>query len=185
MTNIKYAILSISFSLLIVACGGESSSASNEKNETIIATVNPSTTLSSDVESNLTTDTTTPTLSSETEELLPQPSTIGADSSQNTNEIENNIEVNQPIADAGADTSTTVNQAITLTGTVTNVGTESLSYRWTKGTTVLATTASFDYTPKEEDALPTAGHRIDVLTFTVSTANGDSYSDSVNVTVLP
>ena len=184
MKNIKYAVLSISFSLLLVACGGESSSTSNEKNETTIATVNPSTTSSSDVESNLTTDTATPTLT-EIEELLPQPSTTGVGSSQNTNEIENNIEVNQPIADAGADTNTSVNQAITLRGTVTNVGTESLSYRWTKGTTVLATTASFDYTPKEEDALPTAGHRIDVLTFTVSTANADSYSDSVNVTVLP
>ena len=182
MKNIKYPILSISFLLLLTACGGEKSSHTNEKNETTIATLNSSTTSSSDVESNLTTDTATPT---EIEELLPQPSTTGATSSQNINEIESNIEANQPIANAGADTSTTVNQAITLIGTVTNVGTESLSYKWTKGITLLASTASFDYTPKEEDALPTAGHRIDVLTFTVSTANGDSYSDSVNVTVLP
>ena len=182
----RLSFLSLLFSfVLVVGCGGGSSSDSSEKDEPTIATENPLTTSNSVVESNLTETVVTPTLSTQTQELLPELPTTGSSSSQTTNETENNIETNQAIANAGADRNTRVNETITLTGTVSNVETESLSYKWTKGITVLSTTASFDYTPKEEDALPTAGHRVDVLTFTISTENGDSFSDSVNITVLP
>ena len=80
-----------------------------------------------------------------------------------------------PIANAGADQSVEVNQTITITGSGSDSDGNITSYEWKKDTTVLATTASFDYTPD------TVG--IDTLTLTVTDNNGSIGSDSMTVTV--
>lgn len=86
------------------------------------------------------------------------------------------IEGNQPpVANAGDDKSVTVNQSITLTGSGTDSDGSITSYEWKKDNTVLATTASFDYTPK------TVG--TDTLTLTVTDDEGSQTSDSVVITV--
>jgi len=163
MYNMKYLILI--FTLILTACGGGSSTSSKNDEPSLVITNRP-TTSTQEIEKNVT---------SATESLLPTVSTLSSPPPK---------QVNKMTANAGDDRNTTVNQPITLTGTISNTGSNKLSYAWTKGTTLLATTASFDYTPKDEDALPTAGHRVDVLTFTVTTEEGKSFSDMVNITVL-
>ncbi|WP_223892522.1 PKD domain-containing protein, partial [Sulfurovum sp. TSL6] len=80
-----------------------------------------------------------------------------------------------PTADAGADQSIQVNQSITITGSGTDSDGYITDYEWKKGTIVLATTASFSYTP---DTVGT-----DTLTLTVTDNNGSTAIDSMNVTV--
>jgi len=86
------------------------------------------------------------------------------------------IEGNQPpVANAGADKSVTVNQSITLTGSGTDSDGSITSYEWKKDNTVLASTASFSYTPS------VVGR--DTLTLTVTDDEGSKISDSVVIHV--
>ena len=78
-------------------------------------------------------------------------------------------------ANAGPDKSVEVNHVVSITGSGTDTDGTIVSYEWTKGTTVLATTASFDY-------LATAVGT-DTLTLTVMDDDGGTASDSMNVTV--
>ncbi len=81
-----------------------------------------------------------------------------------------------PTANAGADKNIEVNQAVTITGSATDIDGTIVSYEWKKGTTTLATTASFDY------IATTVG--TDVLTLTVIDDDGATASDSMNVSVI-
>jgi hypothetical protein len=78
-------------------------------------------------------------------------------------------------ANAGPDKSVEVNQVVSITGSGTDTDGTIVSYEWTKDTTVLAITASFDY-------LATAVGT-DTLTLTVMDDDGGTASDSMNVTV--
>ncbi len=78
-------------------------------------------------------------------------------------------------ANAGPDKSVEVNQVVSITGSGTDTDGTIVSYEWTKDTTVLATTASFDY-------LATAVGT-DTLMLTVMDDDGGTASDSMNVTV--
>ena len=78
-------------------------------------------------------------------------------------------------ANAGPDKSVEVNHVVSITGSGTDTDGTIVSYEWTKDTTVLATTASFDY-------LATAVGT-DTLTLTVMDDDGGTASDSMNVTV--
>ncbi len=78
-------------------------------------------------------------------------------------------------ANAGPDKSVEVNQVVSITGSGTDTDGTIVSYEWTKDTTVLAATASFDY-------LATAVGT-DTLTLTVMDDDGGTASDSMNVTV--
>lgn len=81
-----------------------------------------------------------------------------------------------PNVDAGPDKSVEVNQAVTITGSASDDDGTIVSLEWTKDSTVLATTASFDYIPT---AIGT-----DTLTLTVMDDDGATASDSMNVVVL-
>ena len=80
-----------------------------------------------------------------------------------------------PVANAGGDQTVEVNQSITITGSGTDSDGSIVGYEWKKGSTVLATTASFDYTP---DTVGT-----DTLTLTVTDNNGSTDTDNMKVTV--
>ena len=80
-----------------------------------------------------------------------------------------------PKADAGSDKTVEVNHSVTITGSGTDSDGTIVSYEWKKGSTVLATTASFDYTPN------TVG--TDTLTLTVTDDDGATGSESMTVTV--
>ncbi|WP_415407783.1 PKD domain-containing protein [Sulfurovum sp. CS9] len=80
-----------------------------------------------------------------------------------------------PTADAGADKAVQVNNTITITGSGTDPDGTIVSYEWKKGTTVLATTASFDYTPTVVGT--------DTLTLTVTDDDGEPGTDSMDVIV--
>jgi hypothetical protein len=80
-----------------------------------------------------------------------------------------------PTANAGSNLGVQVNQSITITGIGTDSDGSIDSYEWKKGSTVLATTASFTYTPTVVGT--------DTLTFTVTDDDSDSDSDSMDVTV--
>ena len=80
-----------------------------------------------------------------------------------------------PAANAGTDRSIEIYQVVTITGVGTDADGTFVSYEWKKGTTVLATTASFDYVPT---AIGT-----DILTLTVMDDDGGSASDSIYITV--
>jgi len=80
-----------------------------------------------------------------------------------------------PIANAGTDKSVTVNDAITITGVASDSDGSIVSYEWKKGNDVLATTASFVYTPKVVGT--------DTLIFTATDDEDSKSSDSMIVTV--
>ncbi|HID41203.1 MAG TPA: hypothetical protein EYP33_03495, partial [Pyrodictium sp.] len=90
------------------------------------------------------------------------------------NETGSNI---APIANAGLDQNVEVNQTLVITGSGTDSDGTVVSYAWKKegNSTVLATTASFSYTPN------TVG--TDTLTLTVTDNNGSIGTDSMDVTV--
>ena len=81
-----------------------------------------------------------------------------------------------PTADAGGNKLTQVNTSITITGSGTDSDGTIATYQWSKGLTVLATTAVFDYTPTETGT--------DTLTLTVTDNNGDSATDTIDVVVI-
>ena len=79
-----------------------------------------------------------------------------------------------PTVDAGSDKTVQVNQSVQITGTVTNSNGANVTYVWKEGSTVLANTKSFSYTPS------TVGdHK---LTFYVSDDKGNKDDDSMVVT---
>ncbi len=80
-----------------------------------------------------------------------------------------------PTADAGQDRSVQVNQPVIITGSGTDTDGTITSYEWKKGNTVLATTASFDYTP---DTVGT-----DTLMLTVTDNSGMQAEDSMIITI--
>ena len=52
-----------------------------------------------------------------------------------------------PVANAGKDLTAQINQPINISGTATDVDGTIASYQWKKGAEILASTASFRYTP--------------------------------------
>ena len=80
-----------------------------------------------------------------------------------------------PVANAGIDKSVQVNQPITITGSGTDIDGMITAYEWKKESTVLASTASFEYIP---DTVGT-----DTLTLTVTDNEGAVGTDEMNVTV--
>ncbi len=79
------------------------------------------------------------------------------------------------VVNAGSDVSVVVNNAITLTGTATDDTGTIVKTEWLKGTTVLATTLSFNYTPTSVGT--------DTLTFRAVDSYGVESTDTVTVTV--
>ena len=92
-------------------------------------------------------------------------------SSTNVNTTSNTL----PVANAGNDLTAQVGQTITITGSGTDSDGSIISYTWSKGTALLATTASFEYTPTTEGT--------DSLTLSVTDNEGAIATDSMNVTV--
>ncbi len=92
-----------------------------------------------------------------------------------------NITVNDvndaPVADAGADKSTTVNTAVTLSGSGSDRDGTIASYQWREGNTVLGNSATLTYTPTTEGT--------HTLTLTVTDDDGATASDTVVVTATP
>ena len=80
-----------------------------------------------------------------------------------------------PTANAGADKTVEVDNTVTITGSGTDSDGSITAYEWKKESAVLATTASFDYTPT------TAG--TDTLTLKVTDDEGSTDTDSMKVTV--
>ena len=81
----------------------------------------------------------------------------------------------KPKADAGPDKTVQANDSVTITGTGTDDDGTIASYEWKYGTEVVATTASFVFTPD------TVGFA--TLTLTVTDNDGLKDSDSMNLTV--
>jgi len=96
----------------------------------------------------------------------------GSDSGDTPDEPIANI---APTALAGADKTTIVNSTISIYGRGTDIDGNVVSYVWTKGSTTLANTATFDYTPSNIGT--------DVLTLTVTDDDGATNSDTMHVTV--
>ncbi|HHD80516.1 MAG TPA: hypothetical protein ENK99_02765, partial [Campylobacterales bacterium] len=89
-----------------------------------------------------------------------------------TSQTDTNI---PPTANAGQDRTTQVNQPITITGSGNDSDGNIVSYEWSQGNTILANTASFDYTP--------TAVQTDTLTLTVTDNDGAIASDSMKVNV--
>lgn len=81
-----------------------------------------------------------------------------------------------PIANAGIDKTAELNHSIVIEGTGIDSDGNITAYEWKKGTTVLASTASFNYTPT---VLGT-----DTLVLTVTDNNGATDSDSVQINIV-
>ncbi len=82
----------------------------------------------------------------------------------------------QPKADAGADITTKVGETVTIKGSGTDSDGTIVSYEWKKGNTVLASSASFNYTPITEGK--------ETLTLTVTDNDGRKDSDTMVVTAV-
>jgi len=95
--------------------------------------------------------------------------------SSSSNDTTLPIENTPPIAYAGNDLNAQVDKTITITGSGTDSDGNIVSYVWNHGTTQLATTASFDYTPDTEGT--------DTLTLTVTDDDGATATDSMDVIV--
>lgn len=80
-----------------------------------------------------------------------------------------------PTAYAGPDQTVQVNEIVTITGTGTDTDGTIISYEWKYGATVVATTASFEFTPR------TVGTA--TLTLTVTDNDYLKGTDSMNLTV--
>jgi len=82
---------------------------------------------------------------------------------------------NAPVVDAGSDKSVELGQSVTLSATATDSDGDTISYKWSENTNLLANTLSFEYTPNSE-----GNH---TLTFMATDENNASSSDSVTVEV--
>ena len=84
-----------------------------------------------------------------------------------------------PVADAGDDLYLKLGEPITIIGTATDAdGDETIrSYSWSDGSTVIATTASFEYTPNKIGRV--------ILTLTVMDNRGATGTDTTIVKVRP
>jgi len=94
---------------------------------------------------------------------------------QDLSDYPGKVENQAPTVNAGEDKTVTVNSAITLIGTAADSDGTISSYEWKEGSTVLATTASFDYMPTS------VGNH--TLTFSVTDDDGGVSSDSIVVNV--
>ena len=81
-----------------------------------------------------------------------------------------------PIADAGVDMTTPVYQTVTILGSGSSSDGTIISYQWLKNGTILANTATVDYTPTVVGT--------DTLTLTVTDDDGVTDSDSMELTVI-
>ena len=100
------------------------------------------------------------------------------DTTEEIQKIVDDLGINiRPIANAGSDKNVEVNNTIIITGSGTDTDGTIVSYAWKKGSTVLAATASFDYTPTATG--------IDTLTLTITDDDGATATDSMAVTVTP
>ncbi len=81
-----------------------------------------------------------------------------------------------PTANAGSNKNVEVKEAVTITGSGSDTDGTDISYKWKKGSTILANSASFDYTPN------TVG--TDTLTLTVTDDDGATDTDSMTVTAV-
>jgi hypothetical protein len=80
-----------------------------------------------------------------------------------------------PTANAGKDRSVVLGESVTIVGSGEDTDGTIASYVWTKDATVVATTASFEYTPVEAGT--------DTFTLTVTDDDGATASDIMNVLV--
>lgn len=99
---------------------------------------------------------------------------------ESTAQVETNTQssttANQaPTVDAGIDITVIVNEIVTITGSASDSDGTIVNYEWTKDGNILATTFSFSYTPTVVGT--------DVLKLIVMDDDGESSSDSINVTV--
>ena len=113
----------------------------------------------------------TNTQNSNTENQGSSSSTIIENSTTEQNEVTNQA----PTVDAGADTTVTVNEALTITGSASDSDGTIVSYEWTKNGEVLATNLSFSYIATVVGT--------DVLTLVVVDDDGISANSSVNIIV--
>ncbi|WP_415407793.1 DUF1566 domain-containing protein [Sulfurovum sp. CS9] len=81
-----------------------------------------------------------------------------------------------PTADAGPNEIVEVKEAITITGSGSDTDGTVAAYEWKKGDTVLAATASFDYTPTSVGT--------DTLTLIVTDDDGATDTDSMTITAV-
>ena len=91
----------------------------------------------------------------------------GGDSGSENNKI--------PVASAGSDGTVQVNTGIVITGSGKDSDGIIISYEWKKGSIILATTASFKYTPTVVGT--------DTLTLTVTDNDGAKASDNIKIKV--
>ena len=89
--------------------------------------------------------------------------------------VTNAVTNKAPTANAGEDKVIIVNQTVTLIGKGTDSDGTIVDYEWKKGSDVLATTASFDYTPTIIGT--------DILTLIVTDNDGVTNSDEIKITV--
>ena len=80
-----------------------------------------------------------------------------------------------PTANAGINKSVELNTDVTITGTGMDIDGNITAYQWKKGSTTLASTASFTYRPTKAETYS--------LTLTVTDDDGATHSDSMVVTV--
>ena len=113
----------------------------------------------------------TNTQNSNTENQGSSSSTTIENSTTEQNEVTNQA----PTVDAGADTTVTVNEALTITGSARDSDGTISSIKWKKGSDVLATTLSFSYTATVVGT--------DVLTLVVVDYDAESSSDSVSIII--
>ena len=98
------------------------------------------------------------------------------DTAEKIQKVVNDLGINiLPTAYAGPDKVVEVNRPVSIIGNGTDIDGTIVSYEWKKGDVILATTASFNYTPQ------TVG--IDTLTLTIIDDDGGTASDSTNITV--
>ena len=99
----------------------------------------------------------------------------GSDASAGDNVDSNKTKVvnKAPIANAGADLNGQVGQQLTITGAGTDSDGTISSYEWKKGSTVVSSTASFDYTPSSVGT--------EIFTLTVTDNKGATGSDTMSL----
>ena len=99
----------------------------------------------------------------------------GGGSSSGTTPVANQA----PTANAGADKSILTDEVVTITGTAVDTDGTILRYQWTNGSTILANTATFDFTKS------TAGIYTLILTVTDDDNARATDSMDINVTAAP
>lgn len=98
------------------------------------------------------------------------------DSTAELNALSANLGINiAPLANAGINQTIEVNKSIQITGSGSDADGTIVAYSWKKQNTVIATSASFVYTPSVVGT--------DILTLTVTDDDGDTAVDNISVIV--